>query len=401
MSRIAEYAVSQAKEALEAHSMRTMMFRSSSRVTAFISILFVLVLATGCAPKVVPVEGPQISAMMLTNVTSSAYDAAPFVWNVRKNTLQSSGMSVLNANNPNGEAVLCWCSGSPLLAVQQWSYRDGLPCVTATSKDLNLLVPPVGMQSTSICRARWYVPEENAFVAIGALDGTVITITEQSLASGSKAQTLAVPVPPGLQMGVLYGSGSIDSGFVLFEALQEAPFIKPSSIWLLRISNGKTTWVRCGDASAFGGGFYSGGFYSGVGPSFTRVGSLIYLTGVRTKIGCIDTAAASPSVTLPETLNALVAQLYSTGPSDAGAPLRGAGLASDDGMLIIGYPNVYWKQMYYAVDAFGTILGSLRADKTSIMSFDAKGQQGFTLKTPGSPTYISFPSIDLFESPVS
>ena len=376
--------------------MKTTKSRSRLIVAMIMSILLAVSFgAAGCAQKVVPVEGPQISAMMLTNVTSSAYDAVPFVWNVRKNTLQSSGMSVLNANNPNGEAVLCWCSGSPLLAVQQWSYRDRLPCVTATSKDLNLLVPPVGMQSTSICRARWYVPEENAFVAIGALDGTVITITEQSLASGSKAQTLAVPVPPGLQMGVLYGSGSIGNGFVLFEALQEAPFIKPSSIWLLRISNGTTSWVRCGDASAFGGGFYSG-----EGPSFTRVGSLIYLTGARTKIGCIDTAAASPSVTLPETLNALVAQLYSTGPSDAGAPLR-AGLASDDGMLIIGYPNVYWKQMYYAVDAFGTILGSLRADKTSIMSFDAKGLQGFTLKTPGSPTYISFPSIDLFESPVS
>jgi len=58
MSRIAEYAVSQAKEALEAHSMRTMMFRSSSRVTAFISILLVLVLAAGGTQKAVPTEGP-------------------------------------------------------------------------------------------------------------------------------------------------------------------------------------------------------------------------------------------------------------------------------------------------------------------------------------------------------
>jgi hypothetical protein len=62
---------------------------------------------------------------------------------------------------------------------------------------------------------------------------------------------------------------------------------------------------------------------------------------------------------------------------------------------------MYWNTVYYAVDASGTVLGSLHVDKTSIVSFDAKGQQGFTLKTPGSPGYVSFPSIDLFEFPVS
>jgi hypothetical protein len=374
--------------------MKTTTSRSRSMIATFMSILLTVVLvATGCAPKVVPVEGPQISAMMLTNVTSSAYDTVPFVWNVRQNTLQSTGTTVLHANNTNGEAVLRWRSGSPLLAVQHWEL------MTATSKDLDLLVPPVGMQYSSaanICRARWYVPEENAFVAIGALDGTVVAITEQNLASGSKAQTLAVPVPSGLQIDALYGSGSIANGFVLFQAPQdEAPFAKPFSLWLLRISNGKTTWVRCGDASAF-----NGGFYSGEDPSFTRVGSRIYFTRSHTKIGCIDTAAASPPVTLPETLNTLLAKLYGEGPTDAEAPPM-AHLASDNDTLIIEYPDVYWNTMYYAVDASGTVLGSLRADKTSIMSFDAKGQQGFTLKTPGSPGYISFPSIDLFESPVS
>ena len=373
--------------------MKTITSRSSSRIATFTGILLVLILAAGCAPKVVPVEGLQISAMMLTNVTASAYDAVPLVWNVRQNTLQSSGTSVLHANNTDGEAVLRWRSGSPLLAVQHWEL------MTATTKDLDLLVPPFGMQYSSalnIFRARWYVPEEDAFVAIGALDGTVISVTEQSLASGSKAQTLTVPVPSGLQVGVLYGSGSIANGFVLFEAPQdEAPFVKPFSLWLLRISDGITTWVRCGDASAFGGGFYSG-----EDPSFTRVGSLIYFTRSHTKIGCIDTAATSPSVTLPEAVNTLLAKLYSEGPTDAEAPLM-AQLASDSDTLIVGYPDVYWNSMYYAMDASGTVLGSLRADKTSIMSFDAKGQPGFTVKTPGSPGYISLPSIDLFESPVS
>ena len=265
--------------------MNTIRSRSSSRIATFLSILLVLVLvATGCTPKVVPVEGPQVSGMMLTNVTADAYDTVPFMWSVRQNTLQSTGTSVLHANNTNGEAVLLWRSGSPLLAVQHWEL------MTATSKDLSLLVPPVGMESASSVRARWYVQKENSFVAFGGQNGTEITITQQSIASGSKEQTLTVPVPSGLQPDVLYGSGSIANGFVLFEAPQDkAPFVKPFSLWLLRISNGTTSWVQCGDASAFGGGFYSG-----AGPSVARVGSLIYFTRSHTKIGCIDTAAADP-----------------------------------------------------------------------------------------------------------
>lgn len=371
--------------------MNTRTARHCSMIVTFAGILLAVALAAGCAPKVVPAEGPQISGMMLTNATSSAYDTAPFVWNVRQNTLQSTGTSVLHANNTNGEAVLLWRSGSPLLAIQHSEL------MTATSKSLSLLVPPVGMQSATTVRARWYVQEENAFVALGGQNGTDITITQQGLATGSKAQTLTVPVPSGLQPDVLYGSGSIANGFVLFEAPQdEAPFVKPFSLWLLRMSNGTTTWVRCGDASAFGGGFYSG-----EGPSFARVGSLLYITRSHTKIGCIDTAAASPSLTVPDSLlNTLLAMLYSEGPTDAEAPLM-AHLASDGDTLIVEYPDVYWNSMYYAVDASGTVLGSLRADTTSIVSFDAKKQQGFTLKTPGSPGYVSFPSIDLFESPVS
>ena len=41
------------------------------------------------------------------------------------------------------------------------------------------------------------------------------------------------------------------------------------------------------------------------------------------------------------------------------------------------------------------------SQRDAAWSQNAKGQQGFTLKTPGSPGYVSFPSVDLFESPVS
>src|SRR5664280_253185 len=123
--------------------MKTMTSRYCSRIVTFVSILLAVVLVTtGCTPKVVPVEGPQISMMVETNFTSSGdphnapstqYDAVPFTWNVVQNTLGSSGVAVLHVNDvDNWGGMLLWCSGSPLLAVQQWSYRDRL-CLLYTS----------------------------------------------------------------------------------------------------------------------------------------------------------------------------------------------------------------------------------------------------------------------------
>jgi hypothetical protein len=348
--------------------------------------------------------------MVKTNVASSEYDAVPLLWNVKQNTLQSSGTSVLHVNDPNHEGRLCWRSGSPLLAVQHWSYENRQTLMTATSKDLNLLVPPVGMQypfATGDFLTRWYVPEENTFVTVPeefhalspqkTLDGTTIAITEQSLASGSKAQTLTVPVSSGLtQIDVVYGSGNIKNGFVLVEA-SEAKEAKnaPSSLWLLRMNNGMGSWVRCGDTSAFGGTLFAHYYLS-----FAHVGSLLYMTHSHTKIACIDTAAASPSVTLPDTMNTLLAKLYREGPTNAEGPLQ-ALLATDNGMLIIEYPDVNWNNMYYAVDTSGTVLGSLRSDKTSITSFDTQEQQGFTLRFKDALDNITLPSIDLFDGLVS
>jgi beta-lactamase regulating signal transducer with metallopeptidase domain/photosystem II stability/assembly factor-like uncharacterized protein len=347
---------------------------------------------------------PQVSMMGLTNVTSSEYDTVPLLWNVGQNTLQSSATSVLHVNDVNGEGVLRWSSGSPILAVQHWSYpKNRIALMTATSKDLNLLVPPVGMQYSSAMDGpltRWYVPDENAFVSVPAQPGLsnetpgtkTITITEQGVASGSKAQTLTVPVPSNLTQieGVLYGSGSITNGFVLVETRDEVVTNASASLWLLRINNGTGSWVRCGDLSAFDGNF------AGQDPSFARVGSLLYMTHSHTKIGCIDTAAASPTVTLPENINTLLTQLYSKGPTKTEFSLQ-AQLSSDNGTLIIAYPDANWNTMYYAVDPFGTVLGSLRADKTSITSFDAKGKQGSSLPFKDAWNNTRLPSIDLFE----
>jgi len=383
--------------------MKTVTSRFRPVTATFASILLVLVLATGCAPNVIPVEGPQISMMVETNFTSSEYDAgALLLWNIGQSTLQISGTSVVHVTDfDNGGLPLFWQPGSPVRVVQQWNYLSKKSLVATISKDVNLLAPPEGMQYLSTKDGsikRWYASDENAFVSIpeqpGLSDETpgtkTITITEQGVASGSKAQTLAVPIPSSLTRieDVLYGSGSITNGFVLVETRDPVVTNAPASLWLLRINNGTGSWVRCGDLSAFDGNF------AGQDPSFARVGSILYFTHSHTKIGCIDTAAASPSVTLPENINTLLTQLYSKGPTNTEFPLQ-ADLASDNSMLIIEYPDANGNgAYYYAVDASGTILGSLYGDKTSITSFDAKGKQGSSIPTPGS---ISFPSIDLFE----
>ena len=399
-------------------------YKQTKRTTIVSIVAVVLVAAigilAGCTPKTVPAEEQTVSMLMKTNVTSSAYDAVPLTWNISQNTLQSAGKIVLHADNPDGDAKLCWLPSSPATTidvVQQWGVKDRLPLMATTSEnDLDIYTPPVGMQYQEDFSAygaqpfvRWYAGESESFLTTDgeivksssqtALDGRIMTVTEKSIwqttVPAPKTLTLSVAVPAGLtHMVILYGSGSTEKGFVFVEAsLADVQMNTPDSIWLLRMNSGVGSWVDCGDLSAFGGNIFSDQT-----PSFARVGSLLYFTHSHGKIGCIDTAAASPSITMPENINTLLAKLWNSGPKNAEYPVQ-AQLASDNGMLIVQYPDADWNGGYdYAVDASGTVLGNLHVDKTSIVSFDAKGKQGSSIPTSGS---ISFPSVDLFESPVS
>jgi len=349
----------------------------------------------------VSLEGPQIN--MMGEISTTRYDVVPLSWNVGWNTLQASESPVVYMSDINNRGPLCWQPGPPVRVVQQWSYLSKKPLITTISKDVDLLTPPEGMQYLSTKDGeikRWYASDENAFVSVPleldalppykTLDGKTLIITEQGISSGSKAKTLAVPVPSGLQqIVVVYGSGSITNGFVLVEAADKGMSNMSDGIWLLRMSDGKATWIRCGNRAAF-----TEGFFSGQEASFARVGSLLYFIHSHNgQIGCIDTAATLPSITLPEKINILLPKLYSKGPTNTEGPFQ-AQLASDNGTLIIEYPDADWNSLYYAVDVSGTVLGNLHVDKTSITSFDAKGKQGSSISTLGS---ISFPSIDLFE----
>lgn len=394
---------------------------SRSRITTLVSILLAVVLAAGCAPKAVPADERRVSMLMKTNVTSSAYDAVPLTWNVGQNTLQSSGTTVLHADNPDGDAKLHWLASSPatpICVVQQWGVKDTLPLMTTTSEnDIDIYTPPVGMQYQYGMGApvgqpfvRWYAAESESFLSTQGeilrassqktLDGTIMTVTEKSILQTAvpapKTLTLTAAVPSGLaQMEILYGSGSTEKGFVFVEASPaNAPINKPDSIWLLRMTSGVGSWVDCGELSAFGGNIFSD-----LLPSFARVESLLYFTHGQSGIGCIDTAAASPSITVPEKLNVLVGKLYSGTPADAVYAVP-AQLASYGNGLIIEFPDADWNSIYYAVDASGTVLGSLRADKTSVTVFDAKGKEGSSLPLQNANGGISLPSIDLFQADI-
>jgi beta-lactamase regulating signal transducer with metallopeptidase domain len=369
--------------------------------TSIISVISVVLVAAlaiiaGCTPQTVPVNAQDVSALMLTNVTASAYDAVQLTWNVGKNTLQSPGTTVLHANNTNGEAVLRWRSGSPLLAVQQWSYKDKLPLMTSMSKDLTILVPRV-MPAASDPVARWSVLEDNSFVTTPSelhIASSGETLDERSMVIGEGLEAEAIALPSGLtQIEVLYGSGNLENGFVLIEGSEaNAANNTPDALWLLRRFHRVTTWIRCGDLSEFGGNLIAG-----QDPSFARVGSLLYFTHSHTKIGCIDTAATSPSVTFPEKINTLLDKLYHGTPADTVGPLQSQ-LAGNGGTLIIEYPDANWNGIYYAVDASGTVLGSLRADKTSVTSFDANGKQGSSLPLKDASNNVRLPSLDLFQA---
>jgi hypothetical protein len=407
--------------------MKTSRSRSHSMAATFLSILLALVLVAGCAPKTVPVEEPTVSMLLKTNAISSAYDAVPLSWNVGQNTLQSSGTTVLHADNPTsgakmswyGDAKLYWLAPSlatPICVVQQWGVKDRLPLMTAKSTDdLHIYTPPVGMQyqppvGTPLAEhfVRWYAGESESFVTTQseistsssqtALDGSIMTVTEKSIRQDAALapKTLAIAVPTSLKRTkVLYGSGNTRNGFVLVEASRsDVPMNTPDSIWLLRMTSGVGSWVDCGDLSAFGGNIFSD-----LPPSFARLGSFLYFTHGQSGIGCIDTAAALPSITVPEKLNVLVDKLYSGTPADAVYAVP-AQLASYGNGLIIEFPDADWNSIYYAVDASGTAFGSLRADKTSVTAFDAKGGRGSSLPLQNANGSISLPSIDLFQADI-
>lgn len=367
-------------------------------------------LATGCAPKTAVKD---VHVNMMTYVIRDLpmdtplpdYAAVPLVWDIGQNTVTISQTPAVHVNGKYTDYPLHWSSGSPLIAVQTWDSKNDKPLLTTTPNGAQILVPADGTRHSSPDGAnagmsRWYVPEANAFFTVPhemfptASQKRTIALRQYPLASNSETRKWTIGVPSGLaQIVVLYGSGSIENGFVLVDVPgKSADNVARFDLWLLRMGLGKVKWVKCintSDADL--------NLFTDQDASFARVGSLLYFTHAHGKIYCIDTAAASPSVVAPEKINMVLEQLYKKGPANAEGPLQ-ASLASDNGVLIIGYPDYSWDREYRAVSSSGDTLGYFFADGTSVTCFDSQRKRGTHVAVDNARDALSFPSVDLFES---
>jgi len=142
------------------------------------------------------------------------------------------------------------------------------------------------------------------------LAGKSVQITQYT----APVQTLAAVLPSELQsiQGVytIYGSGSLENGFVLVETRTAGAAV--DVFWLIRLTGWKATWLPCGDAPC-------GGVIAGAGPQFARIDSRLYLLGgCRNKIAMIDTAAAKPVITYPTGINRTFSSLITKTWKDTG-----------------------------------------------------------------------------------
>jgi hypothetical protein len=227
--------------------------------------------------------------MAVVNGASSGYDTIPLHWSVNQNMLRSSSTPALHVTYFNYGYDVCWSSGSPIAAVQRWDHSsistEMTALLTARSKEVNILVPPEGIQYSPVAGVmsfdRWYVPADKAFVTIaptqllGAPASLTMIMTEVPLAVGAKTQTLTVAVPSALAESlVAYGSGSISNGFVLLDVpLEPVNNMTQFDLWLLRMHDGEATLVKCSNPTRI-----SADLYSAVNASFAHVGPLLYFT---------------------------------------------------------------------------------------------------------------------------
>ena len=370
-----------------------------------IGMIVLFLVVTGCTQKPVVEKATGIMALVVTNHATGTmtYDATPVTWNVEKNTLWSSAKPALHSECSNYYYLATpWSSGSLILAVQDWTAPWNVeyapPVLTATTEEVRIIKPQKSVRLPVVkatFSGQWYAPEKKAFLLVYGLtslkSGVSITIQQASVTAGSSPQTLTVPslsIPANSY--IVYGSGDIDNGFILLDVpAKPKNNIAVYDLALLRLHDGKAALVKCANPAGLDCDMVSD--YSGI---CAHVGSLLYFTHGNGKIGEIDTSAAAPVILVPEKINTFVDGLRKTGGKDAG-PVQ-ALLASDNGKLIVGYPDVSWNWSYYAVDAAGTVLGHLHVTGTALTSFDAEGHEGTSLKFRKMDSSLLFPSSDLF-----
>jgi hypothetical protein len=222
------------------------------------------------------------------------------------------------------------------------------------------------------------------------LDGKSVQITQYT----TPVKMLAAMLPLGLNhITAIYGSGSLENGFVLVETGAIGGTSDSSdSLQLIRLTGGKATWLPCGDAPC-------GGVVSGAGPQFVRIGSRLYLLGgCRNKIAMIDTAAAKPVITYPTGINRTFSSLITKAGKDTvtGAPFSAAFEGSGTVLQLSLFNWTLNGTQTYALNEDGTILGYLEGDTSGrLWCMNASGRRLSSVSLP-NVQYSSSPSPDLF-----
>jgi hypothetical protein len=380
----------------------------------FVAILCLVVAVTGCS-RSAAVAAVTMVAELGTNVAGKMLTAYLVTWDIQRGTLVLSDTPLFHRSYYSDDwPRMLWSSGPPFTVLQrsvdqvQGGVKQQLLMLQSLSPDVKVVALPKEVNSSAFPKdvnsessVSWYAWDKKVFMSAPlemiispynykTLAGKSVQITQYT----TPVKMLAAVLPSELQsiQGVytIYGSGSLENGFVLVETRTAGA--AADVFWLIRLTDGKATWLPCGDAPC-------GGVIAGAGPQFFRIDSRLYLLGgCRDKIAMIDTAAAKPVITYPTGINRTFISLITKAGKDTvtGAPFS-AVLEGSGTVLQLSLFN--WTlngTQTYALNEDGTILGSLQGDtKGQLWCMNARGKRLSSLSLP-NVQYSSSPSPDLY-----
>jgi hypothetical protein len=370
-------------------------------------VVLCIVTATGCARSagVTPVT---MVAELGTNAAGKTLTAQLVTWDTQHGTLTLSDKPIFQRSYYNDWPAILWSPGPPFTALQRSvdQIRDGVKqqlfMVQPAASDTRVLAWPATLASNMKAQesVSWYAWDKKVFMSAPlevlsqlngseTLAGKSIQITQYT----DPVTTLAAVVPSELQsiqaVYAVYGSGSLENGFVLVETRTAGA--TTDVLWLIRLTSGAATWLPCGDAPC-------GGVISGAGPQFARMDSRVYLLGgCRNKIAMIDTAAAKPVIAYPtgvnKTFNSLIAETWKD--TGSGLPFHATLEGSGTVLQLSLFNTALNAEQTYALNEDGTILGYLEQDSGELRCMNARGRRLSSLSLP-DVQYSSSPSPDLF-----
>ena len=378
------------------------------RLCSLVLIVLYIIGATGCSRSagIAPVT---MVAEMGTNAAGKTLTAQMVTWDTQHGTLTLSDKPIFQRSYYNDWPAIIWSPGPPFTVLQrsvdqiQDGVKQQLFMVQPAASDTRVLAWPATL-ATSVKAQKsvaWYAWDKKVFMS-APLEMIISPYNYKTLAGKSiqimqytdPVTTLSAVLPSELQsiQGVytIYGSGSLENGFVLVETRTAGA--TTDVLWLIRLTSGAATWLSCGDAPC-------GGVISGAGPQFARIDARLYLLGgCRTKIAMIDTAAAKPVISYPKGINGTFSSLTTKVGKDTvtGAPFSAVLEGSGTVLQLSLFNWTLNRRQTYALNEDGTILGYLEEDTSGqLWCMDARGRRLSSLSLP-NVQYFSSPSPDLF-----